>query len=30
VAKFIERSHEDVRIVPDLAGRDRIVVGRRP
>jgi release factor glutamine methyltransferase len=30
VAKVIERSYEDVRIVPDLAGRDRVVVGRRP
>jgi release factor glutamine methyltransferase len=30
VAKVVERSYEDVRIVPDLAGRDRIVVGRRP
>jgi release factor glutamine methyltransferase len=30
VAKVMERSYEDVRIVPDLAGRDRIVVGRRP
>jgi release factor glutamine methyltransferase len=29
-AKVMERSYEDVRIVPDLAGRDRIVVGRRP
>jgi release factor glutamine methyltransferase len=30
VAKVMERSYEDVRIVPDLPGRDRIVVGRRP
>jgi release factor glutamine methyltransferase len=30
VAKIVERSYEDVRIVPDLAGRDRIVAGRRP
>jgi len=30
VAKVMERSYEDVRIVPDLTGRDRIVVGRRP
>jgi release factor glutamine methyltransferase len=30
VAKVVERFFEDVRIVPDLAGRDRIVVGRRP
>jgi release factor glutamine methyltransferase len=30
VEKVVERSYEDVRIVPDLAGRDRIVVGRRP
>jgi release factor glutamine methyltransferase len=30
VAKVLEASYEDVRIVPDLAGRDRIVVGRRP
>jgi release factor glutamine methyltransferase len=29
-AKVMKRSYEDVRIVPDLAGRDRIVVGRRP
>jgi len=30
VAKVVDRFFEDVRIVPDLAGRDRIVVGRRP
>jgi release factor glutamine methyltransferase len=30
VAKVMQRFYEDVRIVPDLAGRDRIVVGRRP
>jgi release factor glutamine methyltransferase len=30
VAKVMERSYEAVRIVPDLAGRDRVVVGRRP
>ncbi len=30
VAKVLERSYEDVGIVPDLARRDRIVVGRRP
>ena len=30
VAKLLERSYEDVGIVPDLARRDRIVVGRRP
>lgn len=30
VGKVMERSYEDVRIVPDLAGRDRIVTGRRP
>jgi release factor glutamine methyltransferase len=30
VAKVMERSYEEVRIVPDLPGRDRIVVGRRP
>ncbi len=30
VAKVLEGSYEGVRIVPDLAGRDRIVVGRRP
>ncbi|HET7870600.1 MAG TPA: peptide chain release factor N(5)-glutamine methyltransferase [Actinomycetota bacterium] len=30
VAKVMERSYGDVRIVPDLAGRDRVVVGRRP
>jgi len=30
VAKVVDRYFEDVRIVPDLAGRDRIVVGRRP
>jgi release factor glutamine methyltransferase len=30
VAKVMEGSYEEVRIVPDLAGRDRIVVGRRP
>jgi release factor glutamine methyltransferase len=30
VAKIVECSYEDVRIVPDLAGRDRIVAGRRP
>jgi release factor glutamine methyltransferase len=30
VAKVLERSYEDVRIVPDLAQRDRIVAGRLP
>jgi len=30
VKKVVERCFEAVRIVPDLAGRDRIVVGRRP
>lgn len=30
VAKVLEGSYEDVRVVPDLAGRDRVVVGRRP
>jgi len=30
VTKVLEGSYEDVRTVADLAGRDRIVVGRRP
>jgi len=30
VAKVLEGSYEDVRTVADLAGRDRIVMGRRP
>jgi len=30
VAKVVDRFFQDVRVVPDLAGRDRIVVGRRP
>ena len=30
VAKVMEGSYEEVRTVADLAGRDRIVVGRRP
>jgi len=30
VAKILEGSYTDVRTLPDLAGRDRIVVARRP
>ena len=30
VAKVLEAAYEEVRTVADLAGRDRIVVGRRP
>ena len=30
VTKVVDPFFEDVRIVPDLVGRDRIVVGRRP
>ena len=30
VARILERSYDHVRVVPDLAGRDRVVIGRRP
>jgi release factor glutamine methyltransferase len=30
VAGILERSYDHVRVVPDLAGRDRVVIGRRP
>jgi len=30
VVRLLERSFADVRLEPDLAGRDRVVIGRRP
>jgi methylase of polypeptide subunit release factors len=30
VAESLARSFMDVRVEPDLVGRDRVVVGRRP